>query len=185
MGMEGGYLFGNKVKEDGVLDNLKTEQGFIINSAGTPSETKLNERGYLVSIKAGRIFPVLPFTEVKLGKNPNSGIMLVCGPGFLQHKIHIVSDAPQLGGDYKKGYDRLSYGAAVSAFLGYLFLSNKRLLNFYFGLDYVQAWTKNRRGYNYDTMQYDTAKRTDIMTGVKAGWILPLYKKVPDEFYYN
>jgi hypothetical protein len=48
----------------------------------------------------------------------------------------------------------------------------------------VQAWTKNRRGFNFDTGKEDNEMRLDIMTGFKAAWILPLYKKVPDAHYF-
>lgn len=116
--------------------------------------------------------------------NPNSGFIFSVGPGFLQHKIRIESDAAALKGVYKKGYDRLSNGFAVMESLGYLFLSNKRLVNFYIGMTSVQAWTKNRRGFNYDTGKEDDKMRLDIMTGFKIAWILPLYKKVPDEYYF-
>ena len=178
------YIFGRDVKENDILDGLRTEDGFIINEAGTPSETDMFERGYSFFITAGLIIPKIPFTKIKLGLNPNSGFVFSIGPGFLQHKIRIESDAAPLKGAYKKGYDRLSNGIAVMETFGYLFLSNRRLVNFYLGMTSVQAWTKNRRGFNYDTGKEDNEMRLDIMTGFKVAWILPLYKKVPDEFYF-
>jgi hypothetical protein len=30
----------------------------------------------------------------------------------------------------------------------------------------------------------DNTKRNDYLMGVKVGWILPLYQKSPDSYYY-
>ncbi len=178
------YIFGKNVKQYEILDGLRTEKGFIIGEDGTPSETDIFERGYSLFLTLGVIIPKIPLTKIKLSLNPNSGFVFSIGPGFLQHKIRIESNAAALQGDYKKGYDRLSNGFAVMESIGYLFLSNRRLINFYIGMTSVQAWTTNRRGFNYDTGKEDNEKRLDIMTGFKFVWILPLYKKVPDEYYF-
>lgn len=178
------YIFGRNVKQYDILDGLRTENGFIISEGGAPSETDMFERGYSFFLTVGVVVSKIPFTKIKLSLNPNSGFVFSIGPGFLQHKIRIESDAASLKGDYKNGYDRLSNGFAITESIGYLFLSNKRLINFYLGMTSVQAWTQNRRGFNYDTGMEDNEKRLDVMTGVKFSWILPLYKKVPDEYYY-
>ena len=89
-------------------------------------------------LSGGYVFPVL-------SPNPNSGIIVSGGIGILQHKILIdFRDAqiPQLGEEYKKGYDRLSYGLALNQFVGYVFFGNKKLINFYAGVELTQAWTK-------------------------------------------
>jgi len=177
------YIFGKDVKEGQILNQLKTKDGFIINSDGMLSETDLLERGYVLKGIFGRVIPL--FGEAKLGPNINSGLFCWIGLGILQHRIHIKSEVPQLQGEYSKGYDRLSNGIAVSEFIGYMYLGNSRMINFYFGFELNQAWTKNRRGYNYDTMSVDEELRFDVLTGFRFGWILPLYKKVPSEFYYN
>ncbi|HIA36947.1 MAG TPA: hypothetical protein EYM84_06605 [Flavobacteriales bacterium] len=177
------YIFGKDVKEWQILNNLNTQDGFIINSDGMPTEIYLFERGYTLKGVFGKISPLLG--KVKLGPNMNSGIFYWIGFGVLQHRIHIKSEVPQLQEEYAKGYDRLSNGIAVSEFIGYLYLGNTRMINFYFGVETCQAWTKNRRGYNYDMMSEDKESRLDLLTGFRFGWVLPLYKKVPNEFYYN
>lgn len=182
-GLKYDYIFGKDVKEWQILNNLITEGDFIINPNGVPSETDLFERGYAVNGIVGKVSPFLG--KIKLGPNKNSGLFYWVGLGLLQHKIQIKSDVPQLQDEYSKGYDRLSNGISVSEFIGYLYLGNSRRVNFYLGFEIYQAWTKNRRGYNFDTMQVDEEKRLDLLTGFKFGWILPLYKKVPSEFYYN
>ncbi len=47
----------------------------------------------------------------------------------------------------------------------------------------MQAFTQNRRGYNFDLMQADHKKRLDLLSSVKAGIFIPLYKKAPNDFY--
>ena len=183
-GLSGSFLFGNYVKQNDILAPITTSGGIIIGEDGTPSETDMFERGRVFMGRAGKLLTQIPFTNIDAGLNPNSGFILMAGAGILQHKIQIKTDALSLSDEMIKGYDRLSNGPALSQFLGYLFLSNNRLINFYFGIECIQGWTQNRRGYNYDAMQDDTEKRMDVLTGLKMGWILPLYKKVPDEFYY-
>jgi len=110
------------------------------------------------------------------------------GFGYLQHKINLY-DAQQkiaaLKGELKYGYDRLSNGLVISQFVGYMILSKNRLLNIYMGIESAQAFTKSVRKFNFDTGLADTKQRLDILTGLKFGWILPLYKKTPNEFYFD
>ncbi len=174
IGINGSYFFGNSIKE-----NLFDSLGYIINKNGEFADIRLFERGFTTSITLGRIFTLKK-------PNQNSGIVFNVGFGFMQHKIRIEAignNTPQLSKQYKKGYDRLSNGFLLSQNIGYLYLSNNRLANFYIGFECMQGFTKNRRSYNFDTMEQDTKKRIDILYGAKLSWILPLYKKAPQEFY--
>ena len=122
-----------------------------------------------------------------MGPNKNSGLLLMGGLGFLQHRIRIENldnRVPNLNDDYVKGYDRLSNGFAAHQFIGYMHLSNSRRLNFYVGFELNQAWTQNRRGYNFDKQQVDKEKRLDLLYGIKVGWILPLYPKGAQKYFY-
>jgi len=110
-------------------------------------------------------------------------LFIMGGVGFLLHRIRFTGSTPQLAGEYFKGYDRLSYGLGLSQFVGYMHLSNNRMLNFYFGMEFTQAWTVNRRGYNFDQMAVDNERRLDMISGFKVGWVLALYKKVANEYY--
>jgi len=113
--------------------------------------------------------------------------MFTIGPGFMQHKIRIENRgnaAPQLRGDYVKGYDRLSNGFALNEFFGFIYLGNTRLINFTAGLDFTQAFTENRRTINYDTGKHDSSKRFDFLFGIKIYWMIPFYQRVPNKYYY-
>ncbi|MBI4930740.1 MAG: hypothetical protein HY841_08260 [Bacteroidetes bacterium] len=180
-GASGSFLFGDQIKENGILDSLKTSSGFIINQNGNPSVVRLFERGFTVSLHVGKLFPIL-------SPNKNSGIIIYAGPVFLRHKIKmddIGHQSPQLVDPYPKGYDRLTAGLGAHEFIGYMYVGNKRMLNFFGGFEFTQAFTKSQRSYDYDLMKADTDKRIDLLNGIRIGWILPLYKKTPQEFYYH
>ena len=62
------------------------------------------------------------------------------------------------------------------------------MLNFYIGLEMMQGFTKNLRGYNYATRQPDTAKKHDYFFGLKLCWMIPRYfgfKDKHEEYFYK
>ena len=179
---DGGYMFGTNLKEEAysILNPLKTAQGQITSKYGTPSDILLNERGFSFFATGGKLF------ALKKWANKNSGIVINGGFGFLQHRIRIDvkgNDAPQLSEELKKGYDRLTNGWGFRQFIGYRHYAENQMLNFYIGMEATQAYTQNRRAYNYDTMQADNTKRWDLLYSIKAGFIIPLAKRKPAEFY--
>ncbi len=179
IGGDGFFMFRDTIKEQGLFKSISTTDGNIIDGNGIYADLHSYERGYYVGPKIGKVFPVW-------GPNKNSGIIVLVGAGFLQHKIRIENSdnaAPQIKGDYKKGYDRLTNGVALSEFVGYLYLGNSRLVSFFAGFEMVQAWTKNKR-FNFDTMSTDNTKRFDILNGFRIGWVVPLYKVAPQKYYY-
>ncbi len=179
-GVDANFIFGNKLNEDSLLNNLLTSDGYIINEAGEYADIGLFERGFYSSAKIGKVIPIF-------GSNKNSGLMILFGGGYLQHKIRIEvkdNNAAQLRGDYKKGYDRLTDGFQVNEFVGYMHVGETRMANFFIGIEFVQAWTENRRSMNFDLMRRDDSKRLDMLTGIKVGWIFPLRKSMPKDFYY-
>ena len=180
-GIDPNYFYGNNVKED-VLAGLKTSEGTITNTDGNFAEVRVNERGWNVHVCAGKIIPTV--FRKKISPNPNSGIMIVFGAGYMFHFINILNEernVPQVAGDYKKGYDRLTGGLSLKQFIGYNFLSNNRLLNFYAGFECYQGFTKSMRTYDYDLMKSDTKNRFDLLYGFRVGWILPIYKRRESE----
>ncbi len=181
IGADGAFIFSDNVKnKDQYLENIATSEGFLISGNGTFASIFLQERGFCLSARLGGIFRFL-------GPNPNSGLMVLMGGGMLQHKIRIEdkeNNTPQVFGDYKKGYDRLSNGPSLSQFIGYVHFDNTRVINFYAGFEFIQAWTQSRRPWDFDRMQPDTQKRFDTLWGIKLGWVFPLYQRAPKEYYY-
>ncbi|MEP7167812.1 MAG: hypothetical protein ABI855_00420 [Bacteroidota bacterium] len=179
--LNGGYIFGNELKEDSIFRGIANEDGLILGNDGQFADIRLYERGYHVSLTVGKLF-----TFKK--PNPNSGIVLMAGPGFFQHKIRIETTnntVPQLNKDYRKGYDRLTNGMELNESIAWYYFGNRYLVNFFIGVDFIQAFTQNRRDYNFDTMMKDDKKRVDLLYGIKAGWMLPIYRKAPNKYYFN
>ncbi len=179
-GAEGNYLFGGTVKnQDSILSKISTKDGFVIDANGYFADILFSERGYSFFAKFGKLFPVL-------SPNPNSGITVLAGAGYIEDKIRIhnpANTAPQVYGDYKKGYDRLNSGFAVTGSIGYLYMSNTRLLNMYLGFEFTQSWTTYRRERDFNTGMKDTSKPSTQFYGIKFKWIIPLYKRTPKEYY--
>jgi hypothetical protein len=175
------YIFGNKLIGDDPLSIIMTSDGHVIDKDGKYADIRIFERGYTLGISSGKVFNNF------LSSNKNSGILLMGGVGLLQHKYRIYdngSKAPQLTKDYLKGYDRLTSGIALNEFVGYWFMSKSRFVNFYAGFDFVQGFTKSRRSWDYSTMSADTEHRTDLLSGVSFGWVIPLYKKTSHSTVY-
>lgn len=181
-GVEGGYLFGNKVKESNIIDNLRNENGYLVNTDGEEVVIPIYERGWSVKANFSRI---LAFKR----PNINSGLLFQLGIGYLQHKILIDADPekiPQLNKTYIKGYDRLCGGLYLTQFIGYQFLDNRKFLNFYLGCELGEAFTKSLRNWQFDTNTAAHEKRNDLFFGVKAGLIIPIYvKERQSKFYYD
>lgn len=176
------FLFGSNYKDSGMLQELITSSGGIINSNGEFGTYEMLQRGHHVGVYGGRLFPVF-------SPNPNSGIITTIGVGILVHKVNfnnISGDIIQLNGEYVKGYDRYTSGISFTEFIGYRYMSNNRLLNFYGGIEFTQAYTKIRRDYQVDYALNDPrfGQRKDFLYSIQVGWILPLYKRAPKEFYY-
>jgi hypothetical protein len=174
IGLGGGIIFGNKVKDkEDVLANFRTPEGQIIGGNASWAAFSLKERGFHTEARFGKLVPLL-------SDNKRSGLRLVLGLGFLQHKIRLQDDpqsqVAQTIGDYSKGYDRLTNGLMLSQFIGYQHLSKNKLINFYGGFESTQGFTQNRRDYDFLTRQAsDKSDRLDLLFGFKIGWILPFY----------
>lgn len=181
LGIDGGYLFGSNVKFD-VLANLRTPEGFIIGNDRTYADVQMRERGFHSSLVVGKLFPISSV-------NKRSGIRFTVSGGFLQHKIRIQEDpsreVPQVSGEYKKGYDRLTNGLLIGQFIGYQHLAANRQANFFAGFEFMQGFTQNRRDFNFDSRSKDDSKRLDLLFGIRLGWTLPFYMNPnPESIYY-
>lgn len=182
-GLEGNFLFGDKIRLSGIFDHLIDAAGNITDINGDIGRILAYERGFNVNASFGKIFPVL-------SPNTNSGILIHGGIGYTLHKLRIETTdqvIPQLELDYRKGYDRLTSGINFHQFIGYSFLRNSGALNFYAGFYIQEGLTKNRRTIFFDTptIPVSTKQMIDIQYGFRIGWYIPFYKRKPKEFYYN
>lgn len=179
-GIKYDFQFGTQVKVN-PLSGLQSPEGFIFGNNKTPANVRLRQRGFSAIFNAGKVIVLNPDYN-------RSGLLLMAGIGLLQHKIRIQEDpesfVPQIAGDYKKGYDQLSNGLAFYQFVGYQFLGADKRLNFYIGLEAIQAATRNRRDLNFDTFTKDSNSYKDLMFGFKVGWIIPLYFGEGNEILY-
>lgn len=181
LGADFDFIFGGKINQPGVFDSILPSDGKFVNKYGDLSKVLITERGFFLGGKVGKIIPFFK-------KNPNSGILISLRAGLLQHKIRIENEnnnVPQILGDYKKGYDRLTNGFSMSEFIGYMYFSKSQVANFYIGFEFYQAWTENRRSIDFATMKHDDLKRHDYLYTFKLGWLFPILKRQPKEYYFD
>lgn len=179
-GGEGSFLFGNNVNEPGILRNVINSAGQIVDAEGVQADVFLFERGWTAFGTIGRILPVL-------GPNSNSGIHVKLGAGYMRHKVRVQTQknvVPQLEDEYLEGYDRLTAGPAALAYIGYQYFGNRGRVNFHVGLELMMGATRALRPFNFDTEQYNKAERLDLLSGIRVGWSLPIYRKLDTGFHY-
>ena len=92
---------------------------------------------------------------------------------------------PHLDPNYKKGYDQLTNGINTNFIIDYIYFEKKNRLKIYAGFDYSLAFTKNRRAYDLTNMNItDDNIRTDQLSGIHIGIIIPINRKNEEEFHY-
>lgn len=182
-GLDGAFMFGNDIKETGLFDHLTDDKGHITDINGDIAVVQVLSRGFYADVSVGKIFTVL-------SPNRNSGVYVNFGAGYLLHKYRIETTdqvIPQLELDYRKGYDRLTTGLNTEQLLGYAFMANQGIVNFYGGFYIQEGFTYNRRTVNFDQPDVPVSKdlRLDIQYGFKVAWLIPIYRRLPKEYYYN
>jgi hypothetical protein len=178
LGLDANFMFGTEVKED-PLGILRTPEGDIIGSDQTLADVVLRERGIYIGGRVGYLFGLM---------HPRSGILVTIGAGNLRHRIRIQDNnnsMTQINGDYKKGYDRLSGGLALTQFVGYQRIVRYSGLNWFAGVEAMQGFTKPLRSYDFSTMSVPKGNRKDMSFGFKIGLTLPFIgEETPEEIYY-
>ncbi|MDX2282834.1 MAG: hypothetical protein NW241_01670 [Bacteroidia bacterium] len=176
------YLFSDSTAVAGIIDPLLTPGGFVIADNGTLAEVQLLLSGASGAFTAGRIF------SWKGAVNPNSGFFAEAGLQYLEHRVRIrtigETSVAALTGPYRKGYDRLRSGIGLRQAVGYRHFANNGYANFVIGLDFSQHLTWSRRSIDFVTGAADTRRRTDLISGIYAAWIFPLFTRAPDRIYY-
>lgn len=180
--LNGHFMFGNDVQNSNqILKAIVTENNNILNQTGNYAQVGLLQRGFYFLGETEKIFN-------QLGVNPNSGLSISVGAGFINHWIFISNagnDSPQILDEYGKGYDRYSGGALLKQSLGYMYLSSNRRVNFKISFELLQAFSYNYREFNYDTGMSDTEQHLDLLYGIRLNWYLPIYHKPIEEFYFD
>ncbi len=182
-GVDANFIFGNRIKLSDPFADIRDSKGYLTDANGDIASVILNARGFNANIAIGKVFPVL-------SPNSNSGIFVHGGAGFLAHKLRIETNnqvVPPIEGDYKKGYDRLTQGFNLHQFIGYSYMANRGLINFYGGFCAQEGFTKNQRTINFDEPEIpvSTKTRLDIQYGFKVGWMIPIYRRMPKEYYFD
>ncbi len=194
----GNFIFGSRLNIDRMQvfgEGITTVDGEIIGSAGNISTFEVNQRGFHLQGQVGKLF--------SLGPNPNCGIFVQAGLGYLRTRIKVdyqqalLNTPYQVHGDYQYGYDRMRGGPAVHFETGYLLLNDTRLLNVSIALEVTYARTRDLRDYDFRVFtnpetgvmepvgHTDPNKRyNDLYFGIRVTWNIPTYERQPQDFYY-
>lgn len=193
----GNFIFGNQLKGsriDLLGEGITTIYGEVIGAGGLPSSLAFFQRGLHFQAEIGKLFPLEP--------NPNSGIFVQIGAGYLwnrtriEYQIEAQNPPYPLLNDYQYGYDRMRGGFSLHAEAGYLVLSNTRVYNLSVSLEATYARTKHLRDYDFRVF-YDengephingyndkNQRFNDFYYGIRLSWMIPVYQRQPDEYYY-
>ena len=180
----GNFIFSDKIKalREDILGIILDDHGQLITGDGIFGSYAMLGRGYHIQAKAGKIINVL-------APNPNCGFFISGGLGYLVNRVRIefssyASPPPNLSDDYVYGYDRMRGGFAYSGEIGYMYMSNSRVLNFSLSLEFTQAHTKSLREWDFNLMGPDNNRYTDRYVGLRFAIYIPTYKRTPSEYYY-
>jgi hypothetical protein len=182
-GLDGNFIFGNKVRIPGMFDHLVDSYGSITDENGDVAIVVVNARGFNANVMVGKVFPVF-------SPNENSGIYVHGGLGYVQYKARVETQdqvIPTLELDYRKGYDRYTTGLNFHQFVGYAFMANQGFVNFYGGFYIQEGLTYNRRDVFFDKPDEPVSKEQmlDLQMGFKVGWFIPIYKRKPKDYYFD
>ena len=178
-GIEGSVFFGQDVVEPNLGANLINSNGQVIGVNGFPAVVDPSLLGYKIQINLGKTW--------QLADSGSWMWVAKAGFGFIEHKIAFgisMEEVPQLSGDLVKGYDRLTNGIHTELYFGLTHLDQNKLKNFYVGVQVLPAFTGERRVFNFDTQTFPIENRFDLIYGIKAGWILPIYRHGRSDTYY-
>lgn len=177
-GINANLLFGRNVRDVNYVNIFKDNYGYIFADDGTPIYITASMRGSQFQLVFGRLLPIFI-------KKPQMALLVQGGAGFLQHKyLFTAPNSLQFSKTYAHGYDRLSNGLALSQEVGIQSMSLSRKINFNFGLEITEAYTKNRRFYDYATQGTDTKSYIDVLIALKIAWLLPIKTSDKDQPVY-
>jgi hypothetical protein len=175
-GIEGDFWFGDVVKNrDKILRAVSNEQGVVLDHLGMDANLMTFQRGWIATTFIGKLFRVW-------NHNPNSGVLITLGGGYLQHRIRLESGHQQsiiyqIENEYQRGYDRLNTGWHGRMYVGYLHASNYQTYNFMIGIEHLIGTTRSVREFDYSTGTHDLQPLSNGLTTVKFTWYFSMYKE--------
>lgn len=183
LSLEWEYLFGSDIpNRNAALRNLLTDNGNLININGSYAQVNINQRGSFINLGMEKTFPWL-------SPNLNSGINLGLYGGYAWHWLNVDNvgnDSPQILDEYEKGYDRFGQGFQLRQSLGYVYLSESRLINFKLSLELTEIWSQDMRAYYYPIGQLNDDIQLNLLYSLKLKWYIPIYLGgKTEEYYYN
>ena len=180
-GLDANFMFGNNVKNDSILRLIGVDNLLLINANGELDEVLLYERGANAHLLFGKSFR---FEEKHL-----SGIYVYGGLGYLQYKTRLETNKtylPQIDEEYIKGYDNFTNGISTKICVDFMHFDKKTSVNYHIGLEFLNAFTKNRRAYNFSNgTVIDNSLKIDQLIGLKFGIIIPIQRNNEEKFHYN
>ena len=174
--IEGDYLFGRNVEQN-TISQLADSKGAIVTSDYRISNIKISERGFTIGLQVSKIVDLSADESI-------TGIRFGLGAGYLQHKIRIKEDQggiKQFEDPYIRGYDRLTSGPYISQIVGFQHFDYTGRFNFFLGFTAHEAFTKDRRGFAYDTQEVIDENRLDILLGARASLYITIKNMKPPE----
>lgn len=177
----------NLSQRDARYSNIFLPGNFTLSWGGYDGRVTAYNRGLAVRPGVGKIINILP-------KNPNSGILLKVGAGWMMQKTVFNQDfdqapVPQLNGDYAKLYDHLRNGVILTESIGLIYMSNYlTYINLKVSFDISQCWSWSSRSYQIDELMglngKDQSRYFDLMYGFKLTWMFPFTGKPTYDYYY-
>ncbi len=173
------YLFGENVKEFPIIE-LANNYGVFIGRYGDIIVPSFKERGGVAIFSLTKIF-----NNFLNYPNPNSGVFVSLGGGYMYHKIYMeAQELPYFANkDIRRGYDRLTGGPGVVMKIGYALHSNSQYFNLRAALEGYAFFTRSLRKYQFDVGEFDES-RNDFFLGISIQWLLLIYKQAPNKEYY-
>lgn len=175
------YFFGNQIKNGTILDSIATQNGNLLANDGNYTSVSYFEKGFDIQLTIGKVFP--------LSKNRNSGLLFTFSAGYLQYHIDIetpIDWTPQVSGSYLQGYEHLTAGVCATEFLGYQYISKRKYLALFGGLEFTEVMAKALQ-FDFESGTKNPNYKFSMLSGIRVGWILPILQdntKQPTFYMY-
>lgn len=177
----------NLQRRDERYDHIFMPGNFAMSWSGVDGNVMAYNRSLAARIGVAKIIRVIP-------GNPNSGIILGAGGGWVMQKTVYTQDmndspVPQLLGDYGKLHDHLRNGAMLTQTLGFCYMSNYlTYINLKVELMVSECMMWSSRSYQIDNLMglngRDPNRYFDMVYGLKLTWMFPLMGKTTYDYYY-